>query len=156
MEFCRQLLLAEAACGLVIDWDLRADKVESDVFLLGESMERFAAWDLPVKTVVGDRGFDSKQMRQKLQERQIENGIASKDPQVFAQRWKEERFRRWHHRRAQTEARIAIFENEFLGGPLLAKGIEGQDREVGWAALTHNLWLLADLRKVESPPLSRG
>ena len=86
----------------------------------------------------------------------IENGIAPKDPQRFAERWKEERFRRWQHRREQTEARIAIFKNEFLGGPLLAKGIEGQDREVGWAALTHNLWLLADLRRAESPPLPRG
>lgn len=156
VEFGRQLLLAEAACGLVIDWDLRADKVESDVFLLRESLERFAAWELPVNAVVGDRGFDSKQTRQELEERRIENGIAPKDPQRFAERWKEERFRRWQHRRAQTEARIAIFKNEFLGGPLLAKGIEGQDREVGWAALTHNLWLLADLRRAESPPLPRG
>jgi hypothetical protein len=153
VEFGRQLLLAEASCGLVIDWDLRAEKVESDVYLVGESLRRFAGWELPVKVVVGDRGFDSKQVREKLAERGLENGIAPKDPGAFALRWKEERFRRWHHRRGQTEARIAIFKNEFLGGPLLSKGIEGQDREVGWAALTHNLWLLADLRKVESPPV---
>jgi len=58
----------------------------------------------------------------------------------------------FNHRRAQTEGRIGIFKNEFLGGPLLSKGIAGQDRQVGWAALTHNLWLLADLRKLSGPP----
>ena len=152
VEFGRQLLLAEAGCGLVIDWDLRTEKVESDVFLLGESLVRMGKWGLPVSVVVGDRGFDSKAVRQKLAEKGIENGIAPKDPKLFAESWKGERFRRWHHRRAQTEARIAIFKNEFLGGPLLSKGIAGQDRQVGWAALTHNLWVLADLRKRSGSP----
>ena len=47
---------------------------------------------------------------------------------------------------------MGIFKNDFLGGPFLSKGIAGQDRQVGWTALTHNLWLLADLRKLSGPP----
>ena len=152
VEFGRQLLLAEAGCGLVIDWDLRAEKVESDVVLMTESLERMGKWSLPVSVVVGDRGFDSKAMGEELVRKGLENGIAPKDPKRFAESWKGEKFRRWHHRRAQTEGRIGIFKNEFLGGPLLSKGIAGQDRQVGWAALTHNLWLLADLRKLRGPP----
>ena len=142
----------EAGCGLVIDWDLRAEKVESDVYLMKESLERMGKWSLPVSAVVADRGFDSKAMGEELARRGMENGIAPKEPKRFAESWKGEKFRRWHHRRAQTEARIGIFKNEFLVGPLLSKGIAGQDRQVGWAALTHNLWLLADLRKPSGPP----
>ena len=51
---------------------------------------------------------------------------------------------------------FSVDPEAFRVSPDLAKGIEGQDREVGWAALTHNLWLLADLRRAESPPLPRG
>ena len=43
------------------------------------------------------------------------------------------------------EARIGIFKNVFLGAPLLAKGYENQVRQVAWAALAHNLWLLTGL-----------
>lgn len=99
-----------------------------------------------------DRGFDSEWGQRKLAERQLENGTAPKDPVRFAESWKLEKFRRWPHRRAQTEARIGILKNEFLGGPLLSKGVAGQDRQVGWAALTHNLWLLADLRRPSGSP----
>ena len=152
VEFGRQLLLAEAGCGLVMDWDLRTEKVESDVFLMGESLARMGKWGLAVSVMVGDRGFDSKSAQKKLAEKGIENGIAPKDPKAFAESWKGERFRSWHRRRAQTEARIGIFKNDFLGGRLLSTGIAGQDRQVGWAALTHNLWLLADLRKLSGPP----
>jgi hypothetical protein len=33
----------------------------------------------------------------------------------------------------------------FLGAPLLAKGYQNQARQVAWAALAHNLWLLTGL-----------
>lgn len=45
----------------------------------------------------------------------------------------------------RDQARIAIFKNVFLGAPLLAKGYENQARQVAWAALAHNLWLLTEL-----------
>lgn len=52
-------------------------------------------------------------------------------------RLREERFQELCKRRGQTEARIAIFKNVFLGAPLLAKGYENQARQVAWAALAH-------------------
>jgi hypothetical protein len=51
--------------------------------------------------------------------------------------------------RASTEARIGIFKNVFLGSPLLAKGFEHRELEVGWAALTHHLWLVARMAEAE-------
>ena len=58
--------------------------------------------------------------------------------------------------RGQTEARIAIFKNAFLGAPLLAKGYENQGWLVAWNVFTHNLWLLAGLPKRESCALSKA
>jgi len=48
------------------------------------------------------------------------------------------------HRRAQTEARIAIFKNEFLGRPMRSEGFENRPLQVAWGLLTHNLWVLAE------------
>ena len=55
----------------------------------------------------------------------------------------EKEFAALQKRRSQTEARIGIFKNVFLGRPLRAKGFENRQRAVAWAVLTHNLWLLA-------------
>jgi hypothetical protein len=100
-----------------------------------------------VKTVVGDRGFDSKMSRELLASRGIVNAIAPRDPGLLRARLREAPFQQLHQRRGQTEARIAIFKNAFLGAPLLAKGYQNQGRLVAWNVLTHNLWLLAGLPK---------
>lgn len=55
----------------------------------------------------------------------------------------EERFVRLQRRRSQTEGRIGIFKNGFLGRPLRAKGHAHRELAVSWAVLTHNLWVLA-------------
>ena len=55
------------------------------------------------------------------------------------------RFCELQQRRGQTEARIAIIKNEFVGAPLLSKGHENQARQVAWSVLAHNMWLLAGL-----------
>ena len=46
-------------------------------------------------------------------------------------------------RRAQTEARIGILKNNFLGRKLTTKGYENQSKQVAWAVLAHNVWVLA-------------
>jgi hypothetical protein len=147
VEFGSQLLLAEAECGLVTDWELVCGNPEHDTVLLKRSLER----DEPrrVKTVVGDRNFDSKTTRELLIERHVSNGITPRDPAVLRARLREARFQQLQLRRGQTEARIAIFKNGFLGAPLLAKGHENQARQVAWAVLTHDLWVLAGLPKRE-------
>jgi hypothetical protein len=147
VEFGSQLLLAEAECGLVTDWELVCGNPEHDTALLKRSLDR----DEPrrVKTVVGDRNFDSKATRELLLERGVTNAIAPRDPALLRARLRESRFPELQRRRGQTEARIAIFKNGFLGAVLPAKGHTNQARQVAWTVLTHNLWLLAGLPKGE-------
>ena len=145
VEFGSQLLLAEADCGLITDWELVCGNPEHDTVLLERSLERDE--QQRVKTVVGDRNFDSKKTRQWLPERGVDNAIAPRDPAALRTRLREARFRELQQRRGQTEARIAILKNAFLGAPMLAKGHDNQARQVGWSVLTHNLWLLASLPK---------
>ena len=153
VEFGSQLLLAEAESGLITDWELVCGNPEHDTVLLKRSLER----DGPrrVKTVVGDRNFDSKMTRELLAGRGIVNAIAPRDAGLLRARLREAQFQQLHQRRGQTEARIAIFKNAFLGAPLLVKGHENQARLVAWNVLTHNLWLLAGLPKRESRALRR-
>jgi hypothetical protein len=154
VEFGSQLLLAEAECGLLTDWELVCGNPEHDTVLLKRSLERDGVRRL--KTVVGDRNFDSKMSRELLAGRGIGNAIAPRDAGLLRARLREAQFQQLQQRRAQTEARIAIFKNAFLGAPLLAKGYENQGRLVAWNVLTHNLWLLAGLPRRESRALSRA
>lgn len=46
-------------------------------------------------------------------------------------------------RRSQTEARIGIFKNVFLGTPLRSRVAAYKKMAINWCVLTHNLWLLS-------------
>ena len=59
------------------------------------------------------------------------------------------RFREHQLRRGQTEGRIGILKNEFLGKPLRKKGYEYRALSVAWAVLAHNLWVLARLPRAD-------
>jgi hypothetical protein len=62
-------------------------------------------------------------------------------------------------RRAGTEARVSIIIRDFMGKPARAKGFEHREMMVGWAILSHNLWVLARLERrtgagqIEDPQL---
>ena len=58
--------------------------------------------------------------------------------------WK---FQRLQRRRSQTEGRVGIFKNVFLGGRLRSKGFAHRDLRVTWTVLVHNLWVLARLQR---------
>lgn len=154
VEFGSQLLLAEAECGLITDWELVCGNPESDMALLKRSLQRQGS--RRVQQVVADRGFDSKATRQWLAERHVINGIAPRDPYLLRMRLHEPGFSELQQRRGQTEARIAIFKNAFLGSPILAKGHRNQARCVAWNVLTHDLWLLAGLQHVDEHALLRA
>lgn len=143
VEFGSQLLLSETRSGLIADWELVCGNPKHDTELMRRRLDRDQTHQ--VKEAVGDRGFDSRAGRGMLAERGVENGIVPRDPKVLQARLREERFQELCKRRGQTEARIGIFKNVFLGAPLLAKGFESQARQVAWAALAHNLWLLTGL-----------
>ncbi len=54
--------------------------------------------------------------------------------------WK---FKKLQRRRGQTEGRVAIVKNVFLGRPLRSKGFDHRALTVTWTVLTHNLWVMA-------------
>jgi hypothetical protein len=66
----------------------------------------------------------------------------------------EEQFVEMQRRRSQTEGRIAIFKNGFLGRPLRAKGFAHREMAVSWQVLTHNLWVLARLEQKQELALA--
>ena len=109
-----------------------------------------------VGAVSGDRGFDSKANRDMLEGKKIYNAICPKDPGDLKKRMKEERFVKLQKRRSQTEARISIFKNGFLGTPLLSQGYGNQQREVAWSVLAHNLWVIARLPRGQAKALAKA
>ncbi len=149
VEFGCQLLLGEARSGVIVDWELVCGLPQADTKMLGRSLERLAGGehDRTPQQVGGDRGFDSKANRGKLEERGIYNGLCPRDPRDLKKRMQESEFAALQQRRSQTEARISIFKNSFLGAPLKSKGYTNQNLEVSWSVLTHNLWVIARLPK---------
>jgi hypothetical protein len=145
VEFGSQLPLGEADSGVIVDWERVCGNQERDTKLLGRSLDRCQAargGQTPA-AVTGDRGFDSKANREELAGRQIYNAICPKAPSALQERMRDQRFVRLQQRRSQTEARIAIFKNGFLGAPLRVKGCGHRNLQVASAVLTHDLWRLA-------------
>src|SRR5579863_5002897 len=100
--------------------------------------------ELAITQVWGDRGLFSKANAQYLQDKGIQSGLCPRDPRELKRKLdQDEGFGEGLRRRGGIEARIAIFKNVFIGSPSQAKGFEHQELEVGWAAFTHNLWVVA-------------
>lgn len=151
VEFGSQLLLGESESGVIVDWELVEGRPEADTKMLRRSWERLghSAAGLAMRQVGGDRGFDSKANRGLLEKAGIYNGICPKSPGELAERMREAAFVELQQRRSQTEARLSIFKNGFLGSPLLSKGHGNQKRAVAWCVLAHNLWVIA--RREQGP-----
>ena len=145
VEFGSQLLLGESQSGMIVDWELVGGKPQADTKMLRRSLERMkeTAGGPWIRAVSGDRGFDSKPNREMLEKDGIYNAICPKAPGELKKRMKDGKFVELQKRRSQTEARISIFKNGFLGSPLLSKGHGNQEREVAWNVLAHNLWVIA-------------
>lgn len=156
VEFGSQLLLGEAESGAIVDWELVCGNPRADTKMLGRSLERMKQTSAGpgIGEVCGDRGFDSKVNRDLLEKEGIYNGICPKAPAELTKRMKDSEFAALQQRRAQTEARIAILKNGFLGSPLLSKGYENQNREVAWSVLAHNLWVIARLPRAQGKVLA--
>lgn len=151
VEFGNTLLLAEQADGVIVDWQLHRDSAPADTRQLPESLARMeAAFGGGVIRAVGtDRGFHSAANQTLLETKGIYDGLCPKSPARLKERMAEERFVRLQRRRSQTEGRIGIFKNGFLGRPVRAKGHEHRELAVSWQVLTHNLWVLARLEQRE-------
>jgi hypothetical protein len=99
--------------------------------------------------VVTDRGFASAANSRALAEGDTFDGLCPRQPAELSQKMKGQKFARLQRRRAQTEVRIGILKQGFLGRPLRAKGFDHRELALAWGVLTHNLWMLARMRKTE-------
>lgn len=150
VEFGNKLLLGEQADGVITDWKLYKDKVPNDTTLLPESLLRNknAYGNFP-ENVSSDRGFFSSKNKKFMKDNEINDYTCPRPVNELQERLLESEFVSHQTRRAQTEARIGIFKNVFLGKPLRSKGFKNKELSVAWAVLAHNLWVLARLPRQE-------
>lgn len=151
VEFGNTLLLGESREGVIVDWKLFQEQVAGDTVLVQDSVKRFSdLFGRNPGALGADRGFDGEGNREWLDQEKIYNAICPKSPRMQASRMADERFVKLQRRRAQTEARVAIFKNGFLGRPMRSKGFLNRERDTGWAVLAHNLWVIARLPRAEA------
>lgn len=144
VEFGLQLLIGENADGLIAHWELIDGTPKPDVKHVDNVLSRINELpeNLKPRTLVGDRGFYSASTESKIAGADLVSNMCPKDPSQLSERMGEEVFAMFTKRRAQTEARIGILKNNFLGSKVLVHGFENQERHVAWAVLSHNLWVL--------------
>ena len=151
VEFGNTLLLAENPQGLIIDWELFRDRAPADAALLPRSLGRMEqAYGPKLKAVATDRGFDSETNRVGLAEDGIYNGVCPRSPRQLQERNGSWKFKRLQRRRAQTEGRVGILKNVFLGRRMRSKGFAHRQLTVTWTVLVHNLWVLARQPRAEA------
>ena len=156
VEFGNTFFLAENPQGLILDWELFRESAPADAALLPRTVARMQKAYAPgPKALAGDRGFDSELNRFGLDEEKIFNAVCPRSPARLRQRNRSWKFKRMQRRRAQTEGRIGIVKNVFLGGRMRCKGFEHRELTVTWTVLVHNLWVLARLPQVEKAEAAR-
>jgi hypothetical protein len=150
VEFGNKLWLGETREGVIVDY-LICQNTPADSALIKPALERLIdQQNHAISQVWGDRGLASKPNTALLEKRGIGNGLCPRNVTELAEKLTNEKgFREGLKRRAATESRIGIFKNVFLGRPLLAKGFEHRELAVGWAVLTHNLWVVARMAEAE-------
>src|ERR1700682_433215 len=145
VEFGNLLVLGEQIDGMIMDWELFEEQVPADPRLVRPSVERVeSGLNISVKSLVTDRGFENTTNVKWLEERGTFAGLCPRNPRALREAMKDQSFAQAQRRRAQTEARIAIFKNEFLGRPMRSEGFKNRALQVAWGVLTHNLWVLAE------------
>jgi hypothetical protein len=148
VEFGNTLFVGENPQGLIIDWEFFQESAPADSVLLPRSVGRMEkAYGPKLKALAGDRGFDSQLNRFGMEEEGIYNGVCPRDPRLLEQRCRSWKFKRLQRRRGQTEGRIGIVKNVFLGGRMRSKGFAHRKLTVTWTVLVHNLWVLARLQR---------
>jgi hypothetical protein len=150
VEFGNTVLLGENRQGVILDYEIFREGAPADSQILFGSLLRVQeGTGRDVGAVVTDRGFFSASNSRTLREGNTFDALCPRPPAVLRQRMKEEKFARLQRRRAQTEGRIGILKRNFLGRPMRAKGFEHRELALAWGVLTHNLWMLARMRKTK-------
>jgi hypothetical protein len=154
-EFGLQLLLAESTDGLIIDWDFVEGFPKNDTQHLKPCVKRLKEKGVKLKHVVGDRGFASKTNSKYLKQEEIGDHLCPRKVIDLQERIKEGAFKKFQKRRAQTEARLGILKNNFIGRKMPMKGFSRQQKHIAWCVLSHNLWVVARMAEAQAPPLSK-
>jgi hypothetical protein len=150
VEFGNSVLLGENRQGIILDYEFFREVAPGDSQLLFGSLLRVEeATGQSVGAVVTDRGFSTASNSRTLQEAGVFDGLCPRKPTELRRRMQGTKFAGLQRRRAQTEGRIGILKRGFLGQPMRAKGAEHRELALAWGVLTHNLWMLARLRKVK-------
>lgn len=146
VEFGNTFFLAENPQGVLLDWEFFRERAPADPVLLPRTVGRMEqAYGQGPKALAGDRGFDSQANQIGMADEGIYNAVCPRSPQQLQERSRSWKFKRLQRRRAQTEGRIGILKNVFLGQPMRSKGFEHRELTVTWTVLVHNLWVIARL-----------
>jgi hypothetical protein len=146
-EFGNKLWLGESRHGLILDYQLLKDN-PADTALVRPAVKRIVeGMKLPIQSAWGDRGLFSKSNADYLEKQGIKSGLCPRNPKELAEKLGQPGFGEGLKRRGGTEARIAIFQNVFMGRPTKGKSFEARELAVGWAVFTHNLWVVARMPK---------
>jgi len=140
VEFGNELLIAEQRDGFIVDFQLYENKT-ADTNKFHTCLDNLG---MEVKAVVADRGFYSKANSNKLEKRNIYNGICPRSVSELIEKRKESEFCKLQRRRSQTEGRIAAAKRFVRELSPHSKFTEKQSN-ISWAVLSHNLNLLARL-----------
>ena len=143
VEFGQGLLLTEQAEGLIIDWRLFENQPPSDSKLLKSTLERIEKYYGAIGSFCTDRAFSDKKNDDFLEAHKIYNAVCPRSPKQLQEKLRDPIFLSLQTRRSQTEARIGIFKNIFLGKPLRSRITAYKRMAISWCVLTHNLWLLS-------------
>lgn len=121
VEFGQGLLLTEQADGLIIDWQLFKEQSPSDNRLLKTTLRRINKHYGTINSVSTDRAFNDESNDIFLKKYEIYNATCPRSPKLLQKKILDPVFISLQTRRGQTEARVGIFKNVFLGRPLRSR-----------------------------------
>ena len=150
VEFGNTLYIAESLDGLIVDFRYYRDRAPADCEMVKESLARCTKAYGGVGSMTGDRGFDSPAVTTLLSKKEVTNHILKRSPRLMAEAFEDPAFRTAQRRRAQTEGRIGILKNVFMGDCLSGKGFDNQEIEVAWSILVHNFWVLGRMAQAKA------
>ncbi len=142
IEFGNTFYIAEQRNGLIVDWDFCKTEQTSDKKILKESIARIAS-QFTVESIATDRGFHTASNSKYLKKNDIYDATCPTNPHILQERLEEDTFCIEQKRRAQTEGRIGIIKNKFIGDKIERKGFANREKKVLWAIFTHNVWVAA-------------
>ena len=143
VEFGQGLLLTEQLDGLIIDWQLFEEQPPSDNKLLKPTIERIKKYYGAVRAISTDRAFNDQRNDTFLKTHKIYNATCPRNPELLQHKLSDPIFLSLQTRRSQTEARVGIFKNVFLGKSLRSRITAYKKLAISWCVLTHNLWILS-------------